>query len=72
MVDRQSDYKCSFIGTVTGSNMMGSDMAHDAEGALNQVRNKAALMNANAVRIVHINSSVDGTTVVGEALKCNF
>lgn len=72
LVDRQADHKCSFVGTVTGSNAFGSDAAHDAEGALNEVRNKAAQMGANAVRIIHVNTNAEGTTVVGESLKCQF
>ena len=72
LIDKQSDYKCEFVATVTGSNSMGSTTAHDAEGAMNEVRNQAAQYGANAVRIINIDSSVFTTTVVGEALNCQF
>lgn len=72
LVDKQSDYKCTFIGTVTGSNSMGNTTAHDAEGAMNELRNKAAMLGANSVRIINIDSSALATTAVGEALTCDF
>lgn len=72
VIDRQSDYKCSFVGTVTGSSMSGWDTAQDAEGAVNRLRNRAADMGGNAVRIGNMDSGLSGTTVVGEVLKCNL
>lgn len=72
LVDNQSDHKCVFVATVTGSNSMGNSTAHDAEGALNQVRNKAAKLGANAVRIINVSTTIEVTTVVGEALNCEF
>lgn len=72
LVDKQSDYKCKFVGTVAGSNSMGNTTAHDAEGAMNELRNKAAKLGANSVRVINIDSSVLVTTVVGEALICDF
>lgn len=72
LIDRQSDYKCKFVGTVTGSNSMGNTTAHDAEGAMNELRNKAAAIGANAVRVMNIDSSALVTTAVGEALNCEF
>lgn len=71
IVDRQADYGCKFVGTVTGSNMMGNTMAHDAEGALNQLRNKAAALGANAIRILNVNSDSAGTAASAEALICS-
>jgi uncharacterized protein YbjQ (UPF0145 family) len=64
--------KCKFIGTVTGSNSMGSSTAQDADGAMNQLRNKAAAMGANAVKIINIDSNSEVTTAVAEALDCDF
>jgi uncharacterized protein YbjQ (UPF0145 family) len=72
LVQNRTDHNCTFIDTVSGSNTDGKDMAHDADGAMNQLRNKASQINANAVRVLSINSNEDGTTVIGEALKCNF
>lgn len=72
LIDKQSDYKCKFVAVVTASNSMGNNEGHDAEGAMNEVRNKAAMVGANSVRIVEIDTSVFATTVVGEALNCEF
>ena len=72
IVDKQTDYKCKFITTVTGSGSMGWTTAHDAEGAMNEVRNDAAKSGANAIRIININSDMDTTVVIAEALECKF
>ena len=72
LVDKQTDYKCKFITTVTGSGSVGWTTAHDAEGAMNEVRNDAAKAGANAIRIVNISSSAETTVVVAEALNCKF
>lgn len=64
--------ECEFVGTVTGSNSMGMSTAHDAEGAMNTLRNKAATMGANAIRIINVDSNSEVTTAVAEALLCEF
>lgn len=63
---------CEFIGTVSGSNSMGMSTSHDADGAMNALRNKAAVMGANAVRIINVDSDSEATTAVAEALVCEF
>ncbi len=72
LVDNQANYQCVFVASVAGSNSMGNSTAHDAEGAMNQVRNKAANLGANAVRVINVSTTVEVTTVVGEALDCEF
>lgn len=72
IVDRQVDYKCEFINTVTGSNSMGNDKAHDAQGAMNEMRNNAAVLGANAVRLIKLDITPATTTAIGEALRCEF
>jgi uncharacterized protein YbjQ (UPF0145 family) len=64
--------ECDFVGTVSGSNSMGSSTAHDADGAMNDLRNKAAVMGANAVKIINVDSDSEATTAVAEALDCDF
>ncbi len=64
--------ECVFVGTVSGSNSMGNSTADDAEGAMNDLRNKAAEMGANAVRIINVDSDMYSTTAVAEALRCDF
>lgn len=72
LVQDQADFDCSFVGTVSGSNSLGSSTAHDTDGALNQVRNKAGSMGANAVRVINIDTRPEMTTVAAEALDCKF
>ena len=72
LVDSQSRHNCRFIASVTGSNSMGGSTAHDAEGAMNEVRNRAAEYGANAVRIIDVTSTAEVTTVIGEALLCQL
>jgi uncharacterized protein YbjQ (UPF0145 family) len=64
--------ECKFIGIVSGSTSMGMSTSHDAEGAMNALRNKAAAMGANAIRIINVDSDSDATTAVAEALACEF
>lgn len=70
VVQNQSDHSCSFIGTVSGANSTGASTAHDTEGAMNQVRNKASEMGGNAIRILNISTTIEVTTVAAEALRC--
>ena len=72
LVDNQADYNCRFVGAVTGSNSLGNSTAHDAEGAMNQSRNKAAELGANAIRVINVSTTTEVTAIVGEALKCEF
>jgi len=72
LVDKQTDYKCKFITTVTGSGSMGWTTAHDAEGAMAEVRNDAARAGANAIRVVNVDSNMQTSVVVAEALNCEF
>lgn len=39
---------------------------------MNELRNKAAAMGANAVKIVNVDSNSEVTTAVAEALHCDF
>jgi hypothetical protein len=63
---------CEYRGIVAGSNALGVSTADDAEGAMNDLRNKAAAIGANAVYIMNIDSDIDSTTAVAEALICKF
>lgn len=71
-VDDKERYECILLTVVTGSNSLGYSTAHDAEGAINEVRNKAAQVGGNAVKLIDIDSVSMSTTAVGEALKCEF
>ena len=63
--------ECEFIGTVSAANSMGMSTSDEAEGALNALRNKAAAMGANAVRIINVDSDMEATTALAEALNCD-
>ena len=70
IVDDKSS--CEFLGTVTVYNTGGVNMAHNTDGAMNDLRNKAAQMGANAVKMIDVETVPQGTTALGEALSCNF
>jgi hypothetical protein len=70
IVDDKSS--CEFLGTVTGFNQGGVSIPHNTEGAMNDLRNKAAQMGANAVKIIDVETVPEGTTTLGESLSCNF
>ncbi len=63
---------CDFVGTVSGSNSMGISTSQDADGAMNALRNKAAAMGANAVKIISVDTNDVATTAIAEALSCDF
>ena len=71
-IDHDSDYKCEYLGFVSGSGPMGWTTAHDAEGAMNEVQNEAARLGANAIRVINIDSNVATTVIVADAYKCEF
>ena len=71
-IDDKERNRCNFLTIVAGSNSLGYSTAHDAEGAMNEVRNKAARVGGNAVKLIDIESGSMSTTVVAEALWCEF
>ena len=64
--------KSIFLIIVTVSMSMGASTGHDAESAMNEVRNKVAILGGNGLRIINTNSDAIATTVTGEALKYKF
>ena len=70
IVDDKSS--CEFLGTVTGYNTGGANMARNTDSAMNDLRNNAAQMGANAVKMIDVDTVPQGTTALGEALSCNF
>ena len=61
---------CKFVGTVKGKSSMGWSKARKTENALNEVRNKAALLGANTVLMVSMDSMFKGAAVRGKAYDC--
>jgi hypothetical protein len=72
IITDKTKYDCEFINTVTGSGSMGWTPAHDSEGALNEIRNDAARLGANAVSIINADSDALSSVIMAEALNCNF
>lgn len=61
---------CEFLGTVTGFGQGGGSIPRNTDGAMNDLRNKAAQMGANAVKIIDVDTLPQGTTTLGESLNC--
>lgn len=68
----QKDRSCRFIAVVTAEESMGSSTAGDAESAMNKVRNKVADAGGNALLVISVSTTAASTTVVAEALSCQF
>lgn len=66
----ESNDECVFLGVVTSSNAMGWHTSHDAEGAMNEARNKVAALGGNSLKIINVDSDMAATTMVVEALNC--
>lgn len=61
---------CEFLGTVTGFHQGGGSIPKNTEGAMNDLRNKAAQMGANSLMITDVDTIPQGTTTLGDALFC--
>ena len=72
LVDDKKEYNCKFITTVTGSGTWGINSAHDAEGAMNEIRNEAARVGGNALKMVNVDSNIFTHSTIAEALNCEF
>ena len=51
---------------------MGISTGAESGNALNEVRDKAAALGANAIKIVHMQTTFQGTSVTAEALLVEF
>ena len=72
LVTNKADYGCEHVGTVAGSNASGTSTAHDADGAMNDIRNRAAALGANGIYVMNIDTNEYATTIFGEAVTCKF
>jgi len=63
---------CQSVGVVTGSSNAGATPGHNAENAMNEVRNEAAELGGNALEIIGTTASGSAQTVIGEAFICEF
>ena len=72
IIDDKSKYQCRFIAVVSAFDTLGATAGHESENAMNEARNKAAQLGANAIKIIHMQTTFQGTTVTAEALHCDF
>ena len=68
----EEGHDCQFISTLSAFDTFGANTGMESENALNELRNKAANIDANGVRILHMETTFQGTSVSAEALRCNF
>lgn len=61
---------CRFIGTATGVESLGLDIAGDVQSATNQVRNQVGDMGGNSYVVNQTDTSAERTIVVAEAYLC--
>lgn len=72
IVDDKSEQDCRFLATLSAFDTFGMNTGKESENALNELRNKAAEIDANAVRVMHMETTIQGTSVSAEALRCSF
>lgn len=70
VIDDKSKSDCRFIGTVSAFDTLGGNTGQESENAMNEARNKAAARGANAIKVIHMQTTFQGTTVTAEALWC--
>ncbi|MEW6601374.1 MAG: DUF4156 domain-containing protein, partial [Nitrospirota bacterium] len=61
---------CKYMGTVKGTSPAGLIDSLKKENALNDIRNRAALLGANTVVITSKESMFDDTVMHGKAYHC--
>jgi type IV pilus biogenesis protein CpaD/CtpE len=74
--DSQKEKYCKMIDIISVSNGNGWGAEDNQTNAMNEVRNKAAQMGGNAIRIISSNyvakENSSRAIIQAEALKCNF
>jgi len=71
-IENPEAYNCKYIATVTGSNSMGNTTAHDAQGAANDARNKAARAGGNAFKFAGTSGDSFSSTATVNVYNCEF
>ncbi|GAC17624.1 DUF4156 domain-containing protein [Paraglaciecola arctica] len=72
IVESNQQSNCKFLGTASAFDTLGATAGHESENALNELRNKAAILGGNAIKILNLDSTIQGATATGEVLICNF
>ena len=65
------DHSCEVITHLTGSGAWGKSKADADEGAVNQLKNRAVAVGANAIYFEDIDPRFWGSTVLAKALLCS-
>ena len=65
------DHSCEVITHLTGSGAWGKSKSDAAEGAVNQLKNRAVAAGANAIYFEDIDARFWGSTVFAKALLCS-
>jgi len=69
-IPAETKTNCKFLGPVSGTELFGLSTAHDAESALNKVRNEVAARGGNAFALNNMSSTYDGTNAQADAYFC--
>lgn len=69
-IPAETKSSCKFLGPVSGTEMLGLTTAHDAESALNKVRNEVALRGGNAFVLSNMTTRLDATNAQADAYSC--
>ena len=72
IVDDKAEHDCRFLSTLSAFDTLGINTGKESENAMNELRNKAAEIDANGLKILHMETTFQGTSVTAEALRCNF
>ena len=57
------------IQVISSFNTTGATTGHESSNAMNEIRNKAYKLGADAIRIVHMQTTIQGTSITAEALR---
>ena len=71
-IEDENDFKCEYLGFVSGEGPLGWTTARDPEGAMYKLENEAVKLGANAIRVLNTDSNVTTTVIVADAYKCEF
>ena len=72
VLDDADGHNCSFISVLTSFDVLGANQEKEIDNAMNELRNKAAQIDANAVEILDIESYRQGANITANALRCEF
>ena len=69
-ISLQGSEGCTFVGPVTGYEAFGLSAVHNAQSALNKVRNDVAILGGNAFVLSQTISDENGTVSHADAYRC--